>query len=93
MNCHYYITVPVGRRIQITFPVFDTESCCDHVTIYNVVGRSQVYKSRFSGSGNRTFESKTNKVYVWFLSDSKSSRQGFAAYYTSFKGMKASFIE
>ena len=88
LNCRYTITVPVGRLIQITFPIFDTESCCDRVTIYNVVGRTNVFAIRLSGSGKKTFKSKTNKVLLQFYTDSSVTRKGFVAYYTSAKGKK-----
>ncbi|XP_065059399.1 enteropeptidase-like isoform X4 [Rhopilema esculentum] len=90
LNCRYMITVPAGRLIQITFPIFDTESCCDHVTIYNVVGRTNVFAIRLAGSGEKTFKSKTNKVLLQFYTDSSITRKGFVAHYTSAKAANSS---
>ncbi|XP_052815355.1 uncharacterized protein LOC128242297 isoform X2 [Mya arenaria] len=81
-NCLYYITVPVEHRACLTFDVFETESCCDYVDVYN--GPSTTYTSlgRFSGRLSKfTVCGAGRYLTVRFTSDGSVTTNGFVASY------------
>ena len=79
LNCLW--TIRGYSAIRITFLEFDTESCCDKVTIRNQ------YNSRIAElSGSRrgwSTRSSTSWMYIRFKTDRGGTRKGFLAMWSS----------
>lgn len=82
MRCYWKITSK--SRIRLSFEAFDTEKCCDKVTIYDGGSGSSRRLGEYSGSSiPRPFLSSSNALYVTFNTDRSGTRTGFSAKYQS----------
>ncbi|XP_019615586.1 PREDICTED: deleted in malignant brain tumors 1 protein-like [Branchiostoma belcheri] len=86
LTCRYGIVVGTGRRIRLTFSVFDLERGSDFVDIYdgNSTDRQDRIGVRNTGELNLgTVDSAGNALTVVFTSDSAGTSSGFSATYTA----------
>jgi len=86
--CQWNITSLPGSKIFLSFPVFDTESGFDVVTI-NQCGASfaedtctEIAKVDGTGSSS-TYTSHTGYLHMKFVSDGTGTRAGFVAHWTT----------
>uniref|UniRef100_A0AAY3ZWK1 Procollagen C-endopeptidase enhancer n=1 Tax=Denticeps clupeoides TaxID=299321 RepID=A0AAY3ZWK1_9TELE len=89
-KCTWYITVPEGNVVILSFRVFDLEadSLCryDYVDVYN--GHSHIVQKlgRFCGTFRPgSLISTTNTMMLEMVSDSGNGGRGFLAYFSSGK--------
>ncbi|XP_076082605.1 uncharacterized protein LOC143053703 [Mytilus galloprovincialis] len=84
-SCYYYINVPSGYKITVTFTEFKTESCCDYVKVYDGLSTWSPLLLTLRGSyyTNITVNSTANKMLVYFKSDSSAVYSGFRASYST----------
>jgi hypothetical protein len=83
-DCTYTITVPLGKRVSIIFDVFETEECCDFVSLYEKTFNDSVFIAKLSGTHSDGFIYTTNTaniMVVEFTSDANTNMQGFHAVY------------
>ena len=82
-NCNYTITVPEGKRIKIKFSVFEIEPATgcpyDRLSIFD--GSSMTRLAKMCGSGPREFTSTGNKIFMRFITDRLTNKQGFYGTY------------
>lgn len=71
--------------ITLSFQVFNTESCCDRVMLYDGIDASAPLLVSLSGTVSPTsyYSSTQRYMYVSFTSDSSVTAIGFNATYTS----------
>ena len=78
MTCSNAAEVP-----QLTFSVFETESCCDFLNIYDADNTDGVSDVRFHGLTAPTQWSGTSSIAIAeYVSDGPINRAGFAGTYT-----------
>ena len=80
--------MPQGYDIRLHINSFSTESCCDHLYIYEIDDKGSSHqKGQYSGSPSMFSPAlfKTNKLRLEFRSDSSSVSSGFSIGYSSGK--------
>ncbi|KAI8485025.1 hypothetical protein Bbelb_372710 [Branchiostoma belcheri] len=83
-NCEWLITVPEGSIIRLTFDSFNTEGCCDFLTIYDGASHFAAVIQRLTGQQSVSpVISTSNSMFLRFTSDRSVTRQGFQLSYTS----------
>ncbi|XP_019622075.1 PREDICTED: bone morphogenetic protein 1-like [Branchiostoma belcheri] len=83
-NCEWLITVPEGSIIRLTFDSFNTEGCCDFLTIYDGASDSAAVIQTLTGQQSVSpIISTSNSMFLRFTSDHSITRQGFQFSYTS----------
>uniref|UniRef100_A0A914XYV2 CUB domain-containing protein n=1 Tax=Panagrolaimus superbus TaxID=310955 RepID=A0A914XYV2_9BILA len=95
-DCRYLITVPMGKRVSVIFNVFDTEECCDFVTIYEGINKDETnVLQRVSGkqTGLIVTTNATNIMEIHFHSDGNFNYQGFFAVFDAVEEYDPGFIE
>nr|XP_002737503.1 PREDICTED: cubilin-like [Saccoglossus kowalevskii] len=84
LDCYYYITVTAGNKIQVQFNIFDTESCCDYICIYDGSSTSSLLLGNYTGSTlPPLITSNWSHVLIYFHTDGTVGSRGFQAVYTS----------
>lgn len=82
-SCKWIITAPMGKRIKFTFDQMDTQANIDFV--YLVDGRTAIpqnFIAKFSGQNiPPVVVSQTNEVLIWFVTDKKSTGEGWQFHY------------
>ncbi|XP_078665878.1 uncharacterized protein LOC144908217 [Branchiostoma floridae x Branchiostoma belcheri] len=83
-NCEWLVTVSEGSIIRLTFDSFDTEGCCDHLTIYDGNSDRTPMLQMLSGYQRSISPiiSTSNTMFLRFTSDYSVTRQGFQFSYT-----------
>ena len=80
MDCQW--TLSSNRNLKLVFFRFETESCCDHVNVYDGGSSSSPLIGKFHGSSlPGAVTSSHNKLFVRFSTDGGTVRSGFAASY------------
>ncbi|KAK3737634.1 hypothetical protein QZH41_018434, partial [Actinostola sp. cb2023] len=75
-------TLTSSTRVSLSFQSFVTESCCDHVRVYDGDSSSFPSLGVFSGSSlPPTITSSSNQLYITFTTDSSGTTSGFSAKY------------
>lgn len=73
--------------VTITFNNFSTESCCDHVRIYDGLNYNSDTIAELSGTyvdlSDMSFSSTQQFMYIYFTSDSSVVSNGFSATFQS----------
>ena len=70
--------------MKLKFRTFHTESCCDHVKVYDGEDNSAPLLGTFSGdSVPADISSGSNYLFVTFKTDSSSTRTGFTIEYSA----------
>ncbi len=86
-DCKWQIMVPEGQRIRIRFSDFDTQAKVDFVYLFD--GESPTTPNiiaKFSGPDiPPEVISRSNKVLVWFVTDSKERAKGWTLTYEAVK--------
>ncbi|CAG2211803.1 unnamed protein product [Mytilus edulis] len=84
-SCYFYINVPSGYKITVTFTEFKTGSCCDYVKVYDGLSKGSPLLLTLMGSyyTNITVSSTANKMLVYFNSDFSAVYSGFRASYST----------
>ena len=84
LDCTYRITVPAGNTITWNFTSFDTESCCDHVRIYDGSNLSSPLLGSYSGYQvpTETIVSSGTSMLIHFETDYSSTGAGWAGNYS-----------
>jgi len=84
-DCVYHIDVPKGHRIELTFDYFQSEPCCDSLTIYDGNSTSASVLKKMAGSydAGTTVVSSGNSLTLEFSSDVTNQYQGFTLTYTT----------
>ena len=83
-DCWWLISAP-GGAISVSFSSFNTQSCCDYVSIYRCDtatcdGSSErILREAGTLSPSNVYSSSTGFLKVTFTSDSSSTRSGFTA--------------
>ena len=74
--------------ITLSFQVFETESCCDHVWVYDGIDTSAPLFAKLSGSlePSEAFKSTQRYLFVRFSSNRRETAIGFNATYASSSG-------
>lgn len=76
-------TITSNTRIKLEFVKFETERCCDKVTVYD--GSSTAYRKLGEFSGEElppAIISSSKSLYVTFRTDGSKGRSGFKAFYS-----------
>ncbi|KAI8498287.1 hypothetical protein Bbelb_242310 [Branchiostoma belcheri] len=83
-NVRWLITVPEGSIIRLTFARFDTEGCCDFLTIYGASDNTTELR-RLSGYHQEISPiiSTSNTMFLRFTSDYMYTNPGFNFSYIS----------
>ena len=80
MDCYWYFSS--DAKLQLAFVSFNTESCCDRVSVYDGDSTSSPLIGQFSGSSLPTpITSSSNELYVRFTTDGSVVNSGFVASY------------
>lgn len=83
-DCKWQISVPEGKRVKITFDDFKTQAKIDYVSLYE--GEYTIPENllaSFSGPAlPPVIVSYSNKVLIWFISDSNTSDAGWHLNYS-----------
>ncbi|TNM84403.1 hypothetical protein fugu_008581 [Takifugu bimaculatus] len=84
-KCLWTLHTTEGRNIQLHFLDFDVEATYDMVEVRDGAGPDSTLLAVLTGSEGpaRDFYSVTNKMAVWFFTDSSGSGRGFRANFTS----------
>lgn len=73
----YWVYGNPNYRLELVFTDFATESCCDHVNVYDGNG---MHMGSFSGSGpSYAIVSETSSLYLTFASDGSVNDRGWVA--------------
>ncbi len=79
-NCTLLIAPPCAETITVTFNSFATESCCDHLYIYDGINEQAPQIGYFSGSALPGAVTSTGgSLFVRWLTDNSVTAAGFAA--------------
>ncbi|XP_027014524.1 procollagen C-endopeptidase enhancer a [Tachysurus fulvidraco] len=89
-KCTWYITVPEGNVVSLSFRIFDLEAdtLCryDFVEVYNGHSNTVQKLGRFCGTFRPgTLISTSNTMMLQMESDSETGGRGFLAYFTGIK--------
>ncbi|KPP71408.1 procollagen C-endopeptidase enhancer b-like [Scleropages formosus] len=89
-KCTWYITVPDGHVVMLSFRIFDLEAdpLCryDYLEVYNGHSRTAQRLGRFCGTFRPgALISTSNKMMVEMVSDSSTGGRGFLAYFSGGK--------
>ena len=80
MDCQW--TLSSNTNLKLVFFRFETESCCDHVYVYDGGSSSSSLIGKFNGvSLPGAITSSYNKLFVRFTTDHSNRKSGFAASY------------
>jgi len=84
-NCEYHIDVPKGHRIELSFNYFQTEPCCDKLTVYDGNSTSDSVLKHMAGNFDQdtTVVSSGNSITMTFVSDMTNQYYGFSATYST----------
>jgi len=83
-DCKWQITVPEGKKIQLSFEQFDTEPKIDQVYIFNGNSTKDPILAIFSGHNlPPAVKSWGNTVLVWFLTSEENNFKGWKLHYTA----------
>ncbi|KAM9846481.1 enteropeptidase [Aulostomus maculatus] len=84
-NCVWILLALQGRNIQLHFLDFDVEATYDVVEVRDGVEPNSTLLAVLTGSNGPAHDlfSKTNRVTVWFFTDSSGNGRGFRANFTS----------
>ncbi|XP_068719046.1 sushi, von Willebrand factor type A, EGF and pentraxin domain-containing protein 1-like [Montipora capricornis] len=79
--CRWKISVPVNKKVLVTFNTFKTQKDKDVVEIYD--GTSKLLITKLSGVYSKAipFASESNVIDVRFISDGSENSEGFSASY------------
>ena len=78
MDCQW--TLSANRNLKLVFFRFETESCCDHVYVYDGGSSSSPLIGKFNGKSlPGAITSSHNKLLVRFTTDHSAIKSGFAA--------------
>jgi hypothetical protein len=81
-DCKWQITVPEGKKIQLSFEQFDTEPKIDQVYLFNGNSTKDPILAIFSGHTlPPTIKSWGNTVLVWFLTSEENNFKGWKMHY------------
>jgi len=81
-DCKWQITVPEGKKIQLSFEQFDTEPKIDQVYLFNGSSTKDPILAIFSGHTiPPTVRSWGNTVLVWFLTSEENNFKGWKLHY------------
>ncbi|XP_055889532.1 prion-like-(Q/N-rich) domain-bearing protein 25 isoform X2 [Biomphalaria glabrata] len=82
LNNTWLISAEPGNIIRTTFLLVDTETCCDHVRVYDGRYFHSTSLTNISGSVSlRTSTSTANYLLIQFITDGSVSHTGFTATY------------
>ena len=82
MNCSWSLSSNVNTNVKLVFFRFVTESCCDHVYVYDGGSASSPLVGKFSGTSRPAIvTSSHNKLFIRFTSDGSVTPSGFAVGY------------
>ena len=80
LNCNW--TLSSNTNLKLVFFRFQTESCCDHVYVYDGRSSSSPLIGKFNGTSlPGAITSSYNKLFVRFTTDHSVLNIGFAASY------------
>ena len=80
MSCYWSLSS--NSNLELIFFRFSTESCCDHVYVYDGGSSSARRIGRYQGSSMPgVIKSSSNQLYIRFTSDRSRTSSGFAASY------------
>ena len=81
-DCKWQITVPEGKKIQLSFEEFDTEPKIDQVYLFNGNSTKDPILAIFSGHTiPPAVRSWGNTVLVWFLTSEENNFKGWKLHY------------
>jgi hypothetical protein len=81
-DCKWQITVPEGKKIQLSFEEFDTEPKIDQVYIFNGTTTKDPILAIFSGHKiPPSIKSWGNTVLIWFLTSEENNYKGWKLHY------------
>ncbi|MHA4808580.1 S8 family serine peptidase [Flavitalea flava] len=81
-DCKWQLTVPEGKKIQLSFEEFDTEPKIDQVYIFNGTTTKDPILAIFSGHKiPPTVKSWGNTVLIWFLTSEENNFKGWKLHY------------
>ncbi|CAP32184.2 Protein CBG13437 [Caenorhabditis briggsae] len=85
LNCAFQLATLGSYRIRLTFNSFNTESCCDKVTVYDGDDSQGSLLGRYGGQLGVPFslESTGNTMLVTFTTDGSVVEPGFSANFLS----------
>jgi len=84
VSMSWFIDVPQGYIIYLTFDAFYTEANHDVLTVYDGTSNAGTVLGTFSGAQTpQPLTSNSNGLYLTFISDSSVTRLGFAAEYST----------
>ena len=91
MDCIWRIRAPEGKKVKLTFDVFDLASPCgtDFVEVSDVTADDTSPRGKYCGSFPET-KSAAEEVSVRFVSGSKGREKGFVMKYEAVNGGKIS---
>jgi hypothetical protein len=82
-SCKWQITAPENTRIHFEFSEFNTEANVDFVWLFDGTGTlPENIIAKFSGTKiPLPVTSRTNKVLVWFVTDSHNTGTGWKVHF------------
>lgn len=81
-DCAWLIQVPMDSTITLIFNSFQTESCCDELSIYNGSNSNAPLIGTYAGSSiPSSIQSSTNELYLEFTTDGSLSAAGWSVSY------------
>ena len=89
-DCWWLISAP--DNISVSFSSFDTESCCDYVSIYRCDtatcddSSERILREAGTLSPSNVYSSSTGFLKVTFTSDGSNTRSGFTAAWSVVQG-------
>ncbi len=83
-NCQFLINPGCTGTISIAFSQFDTESCCDRISVYNGTNTAAPLLGTYQGSTlPPTLNATSGKMLLVWYTDGSITSTGFAATWTS----------
>ena len=83
-NCSFLIDINCATAITLSFSSFQTESCCDHLYVYDGANSSGTLLLNAVGSTiPSSVVAHSGKMFIQFTSDGSSVGSGFAASWMS----------
>ena len=79
MACSWTLQCPTGQTVSLLFSRFNTESCCDHVGVYDGSSTSSTRLAYLSGSTvpSSSFLSTERSMHIAFSTDYSATRTGW----------------
>jgi len=68
-NCNFYINGGTGKRFVFTYQSFNTEACCDPLTVYNAAGSLAFRDVGVIATDTIRYVSDTSSIRVAFTTD------------------------